>query len=446
MHRAHGWNREHLYRREMNITVCPSQLAGAVHAPASKSVMQRLIAGALLGQGTSTLHNISEADDCTAALLMAAQLGAEVELGENHVAIAGVNGQPKSREGVLTPMESGLGSRLFAPIAGLAPPTIEIIAEGSLRGRPMAEIIEAFNSLGGRLEGPNETFPLVIKQTMKGGHVELDGATSSQFLTGLLMALPCAAEDSTITARNLVSKPYVILTLEILEDFGIRIESNEALSHFNIPGGQQYQPIEAAIDGDWSGAAALAVAGMLCAEQSLEIDGLNSQYTQADEAIRGALLFAGGALSGTETGIQVAKRPVRAFSVDLTDTPDLFPVLCALASFGKKPSRLKGVHRLVHKESNRSAVLESEWAKFGVTIECDESTDTMTVHPTKQPYQSNIVIQTHGDHRIAMAATLMGLRGSAPITIQDAECVAKSYPEFFDDLEVLGAKLSMNRN
>ena len=446
MHRAHGRNRKHLYWCEMNITVWPSQLAGAVHAPASKSVMQRLVAGALLGHGTSILHNLSQADDCTAALLMAAQLGAEVELGENHVAIAGVNGQPESREGVLTPMESGLGSRLFTPIAGLASSAIEMIAEGSLRGRPMAEIIEAFNSLGGRLEGPNDTFPLVIKQSLKGGHVELDGATSSQFLTGLLMALPCAAEDSTITVRNLVSKPYVILTLEILEDFGITIESNEALSHFNIPGGQQYQPIESAIDGDWSGAAALAVAGMLCAEQSLEIDGLNSQYTQADEAIRGALLFAGGALSGTETGIQVAKRPVRAFSVDLTDTPDLFPVLCALASFGKKPSRLKGVHRLVHKESNRSAVLESEWAKFGVAIECDESTDTMTVHPNKQPYQANIVIQTHGDHRIAMAAALMGLRGSAPITIQDAECVAKSYPEFFDDLEVLGAKLSMKRN
>ncbi len=446
MHRTHGGNREHLYRREMNITIWPSQLAGAVHAPASKSVMQRLVAGALLSQGTSILHNLSQADDCTAALLMASQLGAEVELGENHVAIAGVNGRPKSREGVLTPMESGLGARLFASIAGLTSPAIEIIAEGSLRGRPMAEMIEAFNSLGGRLEGLNKTFPLVIEQSLKGGHVELDGATSSQFLTGLLMALPCAAADSTITVRNLVSKPYVILTLEILEDFGITIESNEELSHFIIPGGQQYQPIEAAIDGDWSGAAALAVAGMLCAEQSIKIEGLNSQYTQADEAIRGALLFAGGALSGTETGIQVAKRPVRAFSVDLTDAPDLFPVLCALASFAKKPSRLKGVHRLIHKESNRAEVLKSEWAKFGVTIECDESTATMTVHPGKEPQEANVVIQPHGDHRIAMAAALMGLRGSAPITIREAECVAKSYPEFFDDLEVLGAKLSMKRN
>ena len=121
MHRAHGRNRKHLYGREMNITVWPSQLAGAVHAPASKSVMQRLVAGALLGHGTSILHNLSQADDCTAALLMAAQLGAEVELGENHVAIAGVNGQPEIQGGGVDTHGIGLWDpRLFAPIAGLA--------------------------------------------------------------------------------------------------------------------------------------------------------------------------------------------------------------------------------------------------------------------------------------------------------------------------------------
>ncbi|MBT6162997.1 MAG: 3-phosphoshikimate 1-carboxyvinyltransferase [Crocinitomicaceae bacterium] len=430
----------------MNITVWPSLLSGTVHAPASKSVMQRLVAGALLSHGTSVLHNLSQADDCTASLLMAAQLGAEVAIGENHVAITGVNGQPKSREGILTPMESGLGSRLFAPIAGLAPPPIQMSAEGNLKGRPMHEIIDAVKALGGKIEGKNGSFPLAFNASISGGKVNIDGSLSSQFLTGLLMALPCAPNDSHIVVRNLVSKPYVVLTLEILEDFGIEIDSNQQLTEFSIRGGQNYEQIEAAIDGDWSSAAALAVAGMLCAEQSLEIDGLNSQYTQADEAIRGALLFAGGALSGTETGIQVAKRPVRAFSVDLTDSPDLFPVLCALASFGKKPSKLKGVHRLTHKESDRAQVLQEEWAKFNVVVELDKSSDTMTVHPCKGACDKAITIDPHGDHRIAMAAALMGLRGKDPVIIQGAECVAKSYPEFFDDLEVLGAKLSMKRN
>lgn len=428
----------------MTITVWPSQLAGSVHAPASKSVMQRLVAGALLSHGTSTLHNLSEADDCTAALMMAAQLGAEIELGENHVSIVGTDGDPRTREGVLTPMESGLGARLFAPIAGLASPPIQMVAEGSLRGRPMHEIIEAFQALGGKLEGTDGTFPLSFETAITGGKVQLDGSVSSQFLTGLLMALPCASNDSIVEVHDLVSKPYVSMTLEILEDFGIEIEFDESLTTFYIRGGQHYQAIESAIDGDWSGAAAVAVAGMLCAEQSLEIDGLSSQYTQADEAIRGALLFAGGALSGTETGIQVAQRPVRAFSIDLTDAPDLFPVLCALASFGKKPSTLKGIHRLIYKESNRAQVLRDEWSKFDVKVELDDAADTMTVHPCKGKFKQGLVINSHGDHRIAMATALMGIRGDQPIAIEGAECVAKSYPEFFDDLEVLGAKLSAN--
>ena len=122
--------------------------------------MQRLVAGALLSQGTSILHNLSQADDCTAALLMAAQLGAVVELGESHVAIEGVNGQPESREGILTPMESGLGSRLFTPIAGLASAPVQVIAEGSLQGRPMSELITAFEALSGELSSTNASFPL----------------------------------------------------------------------------------------------------------------------------------------------------------------------------------------------------------------------------------------------------------------------------------------------
>lgn len=427
----------------MNITVWPSQLAGAVHAPASKSVMQRLVAGALLSQGTSILHNLSQADDCTAALLMAAQLGAVLELGESHVAIEGVNGRPKSREGVLTPMESGLGSRLFTPIAGLASAPVQVIAEGSLQGRPMSELISAFEALSGELSCTNATFPLEIQRSIQGGTLHIDGSISSQFLTGMLMALPCAKNDSTISVSKLVSAPYVALTLEVLEDFGIEIRANDAMTEFFIPGGQTYQPLEAAVDGDWSGAAALAVAGMLCAEQSIEIDGLNSQYTQADEAIRGALLFAGGALSGTDTGIQVARRPVRAFSVDLTESPDLFPVLCALASFGKKPSKMKGMSRLIHKESNRALVLQQEWKKFNVTIELDESSDTMIIHPSKEGMKTPAEINPHGDHRIAMAAAVMGLRAGHAVVIQNVECVAKSYPEFFDDLEVLGARLQM---
>jgi 3-phosphoshikimate 1-carboxyvinyltransferase len=218
------------------------------------------------------------------------------------------------------------------------------------------------------------------------------------------------------------------------------------IPQFHVDGGQQFKPIDTVIDGDWSGAAALAVAGMLCAEGSIAIHGLSNQYTQADEAIRGALLFAGGALSGIDDGIQVAKRPVRPFTVDLTDSPDLFPVLAALAAFGKKPSTLKGIHRLEHKESHRAQRIAEAWEKLGIQVELDETNDCMRVHPWAPERRSTQVrIDSSGDHRMVMALSILGMAGNGAMEISNAACVAKSYPEFFDDLDTLGAQIQLVR-
>jgi len=229
----------------------------------------------------------------------------------------------------------------------------------------------------------------------------------------------------------------VELTRAVLADFGI--ETTESEDRIQVPGGQTYQPWEGVIDGDWSGASALLVAGMLAAETAITVEGLNTVYPQADEAIRGALLFAGGAASGTDEGVQVARRPVRAFNIDLTDSPDLFPVLASLAAFANKPSTLKGAHRLVHKESNRIQALQEVFATAGIEVQHDAAADALVVIPRKGKDKVLAArIDAQGDHRIAMAAALLGLAG-APIEIVGAECVAKSYPAFFDDLESLGA-------
>ena len=157
-------------------------------------------------------------------------------------------------------------------------------------------------------------------------------------------------------------------------------------------------------------------------------------------------MFAGGALSGIDGGIQVAKRPVRSFQVDLNESPDLFPVLAALAAFGKKPSTLKGIGRLIHKESNRAAAIQSTWEALGIRVELDADGDTMTVHPWGNSRPTELIkMHPHGDHRMVMALSVLAVGGSAPIEIEDAECVAKSYPEFFDDLETLGAILQIVR-
>lgn len=428
----------------MIIRVSPSTLRGEVQAPPSKSIMQRLVAGALLAEGTSTLHNISQSDDCTSVLMLAAQLGAEIELAEQSVRITGTGGKLQPRTGQLTPGESGLAARLFTPIAGLSQQPLEMVAERSLHGRPMGAFEPLFKTFGGQLTTTEGSFPIYISGPMSGGSGTLDSPVSSQYITGMMFAMPIMEQASSLKVINPTSKPYLELTLEILEDFGIQLEA-EGFESFTSRGNQSYCPLDVVVDGDWSGAAALAVAGMVTAENSIAIHGLNNVYTQADEAIRGALLFAGGALSGIEDGIQVAKRPVRPFHINLTDAPDLFPVLAALAAFGKKPSTLTGIHRLVHKESNRAQAIQKEWAKLGIRVELNEDADTMVIHPRPKDHPPSSALDAHGDHRMVMAASILGMGGQCAIDIEGAECIAKSYPEFFDDLETLGATLEIRR-
>ncbi len=422
----------------MILRVRPSMLSGTVFAPPSKSVMQRVVAGALLADGASMLHHPSESDDCTAALATAAALGAEIELGEDAIRITGVAGQLAPRTSEINVGESGLGLRLFTPMAALHPGELTLTGTGSLLQRPQSPLTGMLRALGATCTtGAGGLPPLHVKGPLQSGTIEVDGSMSSQFLTGLLFALPVCSGDSELIVKDLVSRPYVELTRAVLADFGI--ETTESEGRIQVPGGQTYQPWEGVIDGDWSGASALLVAGMLAAETAITVDGLNTVYPQADEAIRGALLFAGGAASGTDEGVQVARRPVRAFNIDLTDSPDLFPVLASLAAFANKPSTLKGAHRLVHKESNRIQALQQVFEAAGIEVQHDTAADALVVIPRKGKEKVLAArIDAQGDHRIAMAAALLGLAG-APIEIVGAECVAKSYPAFFDDLESLGA-------
>jgi 3-phosphoshikimate 1-carboxyvinyltransferase len=424
----------------MILRVSPSELAGTVLTPPSKSVTQRLLAASLLAQGTSRIEGLSESDDCTAALGAVAALGGEIELGEDAVEVTGCAGRPRPRSGSVACGESGLGFRLFAPIAALADTPVELTAEGTLRQRPMSTYLESLPALGVQVTATNGRPPVHVHGPLRGGRLRVDGSVSSQFLTGLLTALPCAQGDSEVEVVGLVSRPYVDMTLHILRDFGLTIEADADLSHFRIPGGQIPHPITTAVDGDWSGAAFLLVAGMLTGAPHLEVAGLDNRYVQADEAIRGALLFAGGRTSATDTGLRVDRRPVRPFTVDLTDAPDLFPPLVALAAFADGPSTLRGAGRLLHKETDRAAVLTREFARAGIAI--DHAGDALVVTPRPGPDRVLPArLHSHGDHRIAMAAALLGLAG-APIEIEGAEAVAKSYPAFFDDLESVGARIA----
>lgn len=428
----------------MILRVLPSQLQGdTVWAPPSKSIMQRVVALATLADGTTMIRRPSESDDCTHALMMAAQLGADIELGDDAVAIHG-HFPLAPRDTTLTPGESGLGLRMFGMLAALHPDPLVMERSGSLLTRDVSGLSEALDAFGVNVENTAPGEHPVIDGPLTGGDVTLDAAGSSQVLTGLLCALPHAAGDSVLSLQGVVSRPYVDMTLEVLEDMGIRIDvleddPDERVLVLSIAGNQRAQGLDLTVDGDWSAAAFLLALGALCAPHHLNVEGLHSTYTQADEAIKGALLFGGCKLAGTDEGVQILAGRPKSFHMDLTDSPDLFPPLAALAAFGKKPSVLTGLHRLENKESNRGKVIQLEWAKVGIRVDLNEDDDTLTVHPGKVQAGR---MDSHGDHRMAMAAALFGAAG-APVEIVGAEAVAKSYPSFFDDLEALGVAIQV---
>jgi 3-phosphoshikimate 1-carboxyvinyltransferase len=416
----------------MNLIAHPSDLSGRIEAPGSKSHMQRLLAAGLLAKGESWIRRPSDAADCMAAAEVAAGLGADIEIGQEALRM---RGGLSPRTDALHMGESGLGIRLFSPIAALASTPLKLTGGGTLQKRPMQPMADALSALGASARLTDGRLPIELHGPLKGGTTTLDGSISSQFLTGLLMALPCAKADSVLEVTDLKSRPYVDMTLEVLNATGIAIH-HEDYQRFSIPGGQTYQPFDETIAGDWSAGAFLLILAALCGEPFLEVDGLGNQPTQADQAVTGALLLSGAKLMRTDTGIRVERGRRKGFRFDATHCPDLFPPLAAFAAFCKGPTVLTGLHRLEHKESNRGTALQEEFAKAGIQIDLNTEEDTLTVRPG--PIQA-ATLNGRGDHRMVMAAAVLGLAG-APIEIEGVEAVAKSYPDFFDALSEVGAR------
>ena len=406
----------------------PSALKGSIKAPASKSMSQRAIAAALLADGQSIIHNPSYCDDSLAAMSIAVGLGARVEPQVNELKIFGssILKEPKLNCG-----ESGLAIRMFSPIAALYPAEITMVGANSLKKRPMFMIEEALNQLGVKCKSSGGFLPLTIQGPIVGGSCEIDGSVSSQVLTGLLMALPLAAKSSDIKVKNLKSKPYIDMTIQILKSFGITVENND-YSLFHIPGNQKYIPQNYTVEGDWSGGAFLLVAGAINGQ--LCVKGLRKDSMQSDVSIIKALENAGAQMIISDDQIEITRSELKAFEFNATDSPDLFPPLVALASYCEGISAIKGVSRLIFKESDRARSLKEEFGKMNVNIEVK---DDMMYVTGGNPHGAKV--ESHDDHRIAMAVAVSSLGATGKVSIRDSQCVAKSYPSFFDDLRQLGA-------
>ena len=446
----------------------PNEKCTVCTMPVSKSFAQRAIIAAALADGTSHLRGYTPCGDNEAALQVARNLGAEVDVNGNVVTIKGISAQSGSLNlPELHVGESGLLTRMLIPLmAQLNSDAVKFTGEKTLLGRPLTgakEIMDAFEATVTSNEAtviPSEVeespaivrVPLTVKGPLKAGRAEISGKHGSQLISGLLMALPFAEKNSSLVVREPKSIPYMFITLEVLKKFGIKI-GNDMLGGpdflasdgdwslctemvFKVKGGQKYKATDIDLEGDWSAAANFLVAGAIFGKT--EIQGLDTTSLQADLSIMDILMDAGASLSqldGDRGNITVQRAPLKAFRVDASNCPDLFPIISVLAAFCQGTSRLAGVARLANKESDRAKAILEMLEQMGVQA-CVEG-DEMVIegHSLAQRLLGDCLLKggrytSHHDHRMVMALKVASIGADGPILIDDEQCVAKSFPQF----------------
>ena len=395
----------------MNVTITPSTARGRITAPPSKSMAHRLlIAGARSPE--SEIRNLAWSEDIKATLSCLQALGAQVKTDGNTVRIGGLSPAAIQSKETLYCRESGSTLRFLIPLCLLSSAPITLTGEERLMQRPLGVYSDLCAQNGLRFE--QEGNVLTVCGPLVGGNFTVPGDISSQFITGLLFALPLAEQDSIIRiVGNTESRPYIDLTLKTLTDFGVILYGMD--NSLLIPGRQTYRARTLTVEGDWSNAAFLEAFNLFDGE--VTVDGLDEYSPQGDRVYRD--LFA--QLDGNDT------RPI-----DLSDCPDLAPILFAVAA-AKNGGEFVGTARLKIKESDRAVAMQTQLQKFGIAVTVQD--DRVIVHKgtLRTP---NAPLDAHNDHRIAMAlSVLCSLVGGE---IVGAEAVAKSYPAFFDDIRKLG--------
>jgi len=407
----------------------PSEVEGTNPAPPSKSMMIRTTAAGLLADGEIHILNPSLCEDALASLRIVEALGAEVDIMKQKIKLTGGFGPGGTT--FLDCGESGLCMRLFPPVAALSKYVVILNGTNSLRSRPMGMVESTLRNLGCRCLTNNSLPPIIVKGPLIGGKIHVSGSLSSQFITGLLMALPLCEKDSEIIVSDLNSKPYIAMTLSVLSDFGIVIDHNKDFSQFYIRGSQRYLSKDYYVEGDWSGSSFFLVAGAIGGHVVIQDLSIHSQ--QADKKIIEALELAGAQIHIQDNFVAVERNRLRAFEFDASHCPDLFPPLVVLACCCEGRSVIHGIKRLLFKESNRADSLLSEFKKIGAQIAIENG--KMIIEGNS--LEGNVV-DSHGDHRIAMAAAVAGFVSQRGVIVKNWKCVSKSYPDFFEDLNSIG--------
>lgn len=406
----------------------PFTISGQIRASASKSYLQRALLMAAFADSVSHLENISLSDDVLAVRRIIEQLGVIVEGEENWLVIPGKMNE--RLEIGLNVGESGLALRIVAFLSSLFNGKVCINGEGTLLRRPLIPLTESLVAAGIAHSTEKNSLPLIIYGPISNHNISIDASYSSQMLSGLLMTLPLLESDSHVRVNNLNSKPYIELTIDLMNKFGIDIMNNNNTDFF-VRGKQKYHGSRIFIEGDWSGASNFLVAAALSGE--ISVSGLNKHSLQADRAILKALELTGAIVRWTDNIVIVSQSKNKAFDFDATHCPDLFPPLVLLAAGAHGRSRIKGIHRLIHKESNRLQTLQNMFSILGLKIQTDS--DDMLIDGVGR--LSGGTTDSFNDHRIAMAAATAACLADSPITVLNAGSVNKSYPSFFLHLQQL---------
>lgn len=423
----------------MIATVHPGKLIGEIKAPTSKSYSQRAVALSLLHNGQTVLTGFGISEDEVNALRIIEQLGAKIS-HQNEKLLIKSKGHIRFPEQVLFG-ESGLSLRMFSPLLSLTNQRIILNGSGSLLKRKIKNSFAALQDLGIYLESSEEYLPFIIQGPLRiNDHMEINAGESSQLLTGLLLALAFSTDKPLeLKVKNLVSKPYIDMTIALMHQFGYEIHHKNHQYFYIKPKQKTNTELHIDIESDWSSASIMLVAGIVSG--NVKISGLNIKSNQADKAILEVIKKCGADYYVTENDVHVKEtKNLIAFNFDANDSPDLFPAIVLLATQCKGTSIIKGVDRLTNKESNRKEALTDIFKEMGTDIVLEN--DSFFITGGKQLKSGTL--NGHNDHRIVMVATCAGLIANGTIKVSHADAVNKSYPAFFSDLRSLGANIKLS--
>lgn len=419
-----------------DLKIYPTRLKGKVNIPPSKSMAHRAIICASLSDKLCRIDNIDYSDDIIATIDAMESLGAKITKYENYLDIIGIYNHIQNTENsrVIDCNESGSTLRFLIPISLLFKGNSKFIGRGNLGKRPLTTYYNIFEKQDIRYSYDENNLNLEIEGKLKGGTFEVDGNVSSQFISGLLFALPLIEEDSKIViTTDLESKSYVDLTLQVMKDFGIEIINNN-YKEFIIKGNQKYEGRNYSVEGDYSQGAFFLCANAIGNEISCK--NLNINSIQGDKEVIDILKKMNVDIVVTRDEIEVKKRKkLKATYVDGSQCPDIIPILTSVAALAKGITEIVNVGRLRLKECDRLSAIVCELNKLGANI--TEKEDSIIVDGVEE-LEGDTQVWSHKDHRIAMTLAIASSRCKKPIIIKDYNCVSKSYPKFFEDFENIG--------